>query len=97
MTATAVTRIVESRSLPLVVYLSLFVYRPLAWRAEHTRVLLADTCSSRPVPVLPVLAGGPCLLHNQHVRRRHVRKGEMRARARGLLRVSAPQEGGKRR
>lgn len=50
--------------------------------------------TTRPIAVLPLLARSAGLLRRQHELRRHLWQEEVRARARGLLRVSAPQEGG---
>jgi len=48
----------------------------------------------RALTLLSLLARGPSMLRHQHQPRRRPRKGKVRARPRGLLRVSASQEGG---
>lgn len=55
--------------------------------------ILTD-CASRRWPLLSVLAGGHGLLCRQHLSRRRLGQEEVLARARRLLRVPAPQEGG---
>ena len=57
---------------------------------------LAIPCQpiTRTLPLLPLLARTLSLLCHEYRQRRHVRSTKMPTRARRLLRMSAPQEGG---
>lgn len=59
-----------------------------------TESTLTSSLSHRSIPLFPLLARSASLLRREHDDRRRHRQAEVRARARGLLRVPAPQEGG---
>lgn len=60
----------------------------------HYLPVTQRTNTPRPLPLLPLLAGSPRLLRHKHLSRVPRGEDKMPARARRLLRVFAPQEGG---